>query len=671
MLGEQISLDQYAKANAARRGDAKAWLPGQAAGQPAPLTAIEGYTTQSERTPVRQIIFVDPSIDNAEQMVQGLYSLVSGKTEGLGGLARPTGEGPQLQVLRSHDTEIIVLDGRYDGVDQITRILGQHKDLAAVQIMSHGSAGSLTLGSATLGQGQLDSYKDQLRAWGDAMAEQGDILLYGCNVAAGKGGVAFVDSLSAITRADVAAATHTVGSAALGGDWVLDYRHGAIEATTLTVARWDGVMATSTGVQTGGSTLVGVATNDKLVAYGSGNTFVFNNSSTAATTTIELRQGMKQENGVWVRNQDDANDNNTLDFSAIKGNVTAIISNNDSYQIRYTTVDANNNWTERTVNVVFKSADGSQSLKIGDKTFNLVGTSQNGKTLLDYSGYATGVTVDLSGPTASGNGEAVPPPPPTGFGYVRAISAVKGSAQGGNRITVVGDTTVTISNAQDIIKGSGGGNTYIVGAGISGFTLTQQAGQSGNTLDLSQFGADITARVQTQGGVSVYLGAGVARDGSINSFAGATALVSNLDIQIFVGVAGKTTLDYSAYEDNVSVNLNYQDEATALYDASGLSGVLNIANVIGAGGKYGNDIVGGLGDNIITVANSRGVNRISGGGGNDIIYGNGNLNGGTTEYIGGVESDATLTGDRTTAVLTNTPPGATASTGSICTAWPP
>ena len=186
MLGEQISLDQYAKANAARQGDAKAWLPGQAAGQPAPLTAIEGYTTQSERTPVRQIIFVDPSIDNAEQMVQGLYSLVSGKTEGLGGLARPTGEGPQLQVLRSHDTEIIVLDGRYDGVDQITRILGQHKDLAAVQIMSHGSAGSLTLGSATLGQGQLDSYKDQLRAWGDAMAEQGDILLYGCNVAAGK-----------------------------------------------------------------------------------------------------------------------------------------------------------------------------------------------------------------------------------------------------------------------------------------------------------------------------------------------------------------------------------------------------------------------------------------------------------------------------------------------------
>ena len=453
-----------------------------------------------------------------------------------------------------------MLDGRYDGVDQITRILGQHKDLAAVQIMqAQRRLAHARFGDA--GPGPARFLQDQLRAWGDAMAEQGDILLYGCNVAAGKRRGLRGQPVRHHARRRGRGHAY-VGSAALGGDWVLDYRHGAIEATTLTVARWDGVMATSTGVQTGGSTLVGVATNDKLVAYGSGNTFVFNNSSTAATTTIELRQGMKQENGVWVRNQDDANDNNTLDFSAIKGNVTAIISNNDSYQIRYTTVDANNNWTERTVNVVFKSADGSQSLKIGDKTFNLVGTSQNGKTLLDYSGYATGVTVDLSGPTASGNGEAVPPPP-TGFGYVRAISAVKARPKAATA-SPWWATPPSPSATRRTSSRAAAANTYIVGAGISGFTLTQQAGQSGNTLDLSQFGADITARVQTQGGVSVYLGAGVARDGSINNFAGATALVSNLDIQIFVGVAGKTTLDYSAYEDNVSVNLNYQDEATAL-----------------------------------------------------------------------------------------------------------
>ncbi|KAG0775295.1 hypothetical protein G6F22_013407 [Rhizopus arrhizus] len=443
-----LTLDQYATATATRQGDAKAWLPGQEASQAKPSAAaanIPGYTTQSEQTPVRQIIFVDPAVDNAEQIVQGLYGLISGKTEGLDGLVKPTGEGPQVQVLRSHDTEIIVLDGRYDGVDQITQILAQHKDLAAVQIMSHGSVGSLTLGTATLGEGQLDTYKEQLRAWGDALSEDGDILLYGCNVAAGRAGVAFVDSLSAITRADVAAATHTVGSAALGGDWVLDYRNGVIDTNTVTVASWNGVMASATGLQSGGSTLQGVAVNDHLIGYGSDNTFVFDNNSTSAVTTIEVRQGMKLENGVWVRNEDDDNSNNTLDFSGIKGNVTAIISNNDAYQITYSTVDAGNNWTQHVVNVVFKSADGTQSLKIGDKTFNLIGTALDGKTLLDYRGYATGVTVDLSGPTEDANGEDVPPPPPTGFGYVRAISGVKGSTQGGNKITVVGDTTAAPS----------------------------------------------------------------------------------------------------------------------------------------------------------------------------------------------------------------------------------
>lgn len=635
-LGEPMTLPAYAQSQAARQDGA----------------APAGYA--SAQGPVRQIIFVDPAIDNANQLVQGLYGLLSDKTEGLGSLAAPTGEGPQLQVLRSHDTEIIVLDGRYDGVEQISRVLAEHRELAAVQIMGHGSAGTLTLGTATLGESQLGSYKSQLRSWGDALSQDGDILLYGCNLAATPAGMAFVDSLSAITRADIAAATHTVGSKDLGGDWVLDYRQGLVEAQVVSVARWDGVLATATGARNGGATLVGVTANEVLQAYGSDNRFVFNNDSAAAQTTIELRQGMKQENGVWVYNADDANSNNTLDFSAVKGNVTAIIGNDDSYRIEYSTLSragGTDVWTQHVVNVVFKSADGSQSVKIGAKTFNLIGTALDGKTLLDYSGYATGVTVDLSGPQAgSGTAEV---PLPTGFGYVRAISGVIGSKQGGNKITVVGDTTVTINHRSDTIVGSGGGNTYIVAGGTAGFSLVQQPGQSGNTLDLSRFGADITARVQTQGGVTVYLGAGLAADGALRDLAGSTALVRNLDIQILVGVAGQTTLDYSQYRDHVTVNLNYQDAGTALYTASGLAGVLNISHVIGAGGAFDNDIVGSAGNNLISVALSTGRNRISGGGGNDWVFGNALATGGATEYIAGVESDARLSGSATTATLTS------------------
>src|SRR5690606_11534805 len=172
------------------------------------------------------------------------------------------------------------------------------------------------------------------------------------------------------------------------------------------------------------------------------------------------------DGGGWVFDEDDENSNNTLDFSAVQGDVTVTVSDQNSYQISYSTVTSADvggetveTWAQHTVTVKFMSSDGSQQLTIGDKTFNLGGTAPSGKTILDYSGYATGVTVDLSGPTADGDGNEVPPPPPTGFGYVRNIGAVRGSTNGGNTITVVGDTTVTVYTG-DTIKGSGGGNTY-------------------------------------------------------------------------------------------------------------------------------------------------------------------------------------------------------------------
>src|SRR5690606_10204860 len=123
---------------------------------------------------------------------------------------------------------------------------------------------------------------------------------------------------------------------------------------------------------------------------------------------------------------------------------------------------------------------------------------------------------------------------------VRNIGAVRGSTNGGNTITVVGDTTVTVYTG-DTIKGSGGGNTYELESGATTFNLTQEEGQSGNALDLSNYGAAVTAQVHTQGGISVYLGEGVDDTGTVHDLSGATALVDNLDIQILKGSTGYAT----------------------------------------------------------------------------------------------------------------------------------
>ncbi|BAS54198.1 GLUG domain-containing protein [Leptolyngbya boryana NIES-2135] len=127
-------------------------------------------------------------------------------------------------------TEIYVLDPIKDAVSQITDILLERTSISAVHILSHGSSGGLTLGQNWLDSNALEQYADQFRSWSKALTQDADILLYGCEVAQGEIGQAFVNILSELTQADVAASTNLTGSAALGGDWTLEYQHGKIEA---------------------------------------------------------------------------------------------------------------------------------------------------------------------------------------------------------------------------------------------------------------------------------------------------------------------------------------------------------------------------------------------------------------------------------------------------------
>ena len=148
--------------------------------------------------------------------------------------ARPgEDDSPQVRVSRVADIEVVVLDARYDGIDQISRLLAPHQGLAAVQVVSHGGSGSLRLGSTQLTTSRLEALRDRVSGWGSALSSGADILLYGCDVAGGAPGIEFVQRFAAITGADVAASTDATGSAARAGDWALEYTTGAIEVAPL------------------------------------------------------------------------------------------------------------------------------------------------------------------------------------------------------------------------------------------------------------------------------------------------------------------------------------------------------------------------------------------------------------------------------------------------------
>jgi Ca2+-binding RTX toxin-like protein len=126
-------------------------------------------------------------------------------------------------------TAVAVLNPTQDGVKQITDLLKDCRGIKHLHILSHGESGQLQLGSNLLSWQALDRSAATLRTWASALADDAEILLYGCRVAAGAIGQRFVHSLSQLTGATVAASTTPIGNAALGGNWQLDFATGAIE----------------------------------------------------------------------------------------------------------------------------------------------------------------------------------------------------------------------------------------------------------------------------------------------------------------------------------------------------------------------------------------------------------------------------------------------------------
>src|SRR5262249_44286432 len=120
--------------------------------------------------------------------------------------------------------QVFVLDASHDGLSQIAQILAENDlhDLEAIHIVSHGSAGRVVLGATSIDDNDLASHAEELSRIGASLTANGDLLLYGCDLAQGDAGRQFIADLSRYTQADIAAATHPVGSAELGASWTPD-----------------------------------------------------------------------------------------------------------------------------------------------------------------------------------------------------------------------------------------------------------------------------------------------------------------------------------------------------------------------------------------------------------------------------------------------------------------
>ncbi len=140
-------------------------------------------------------------------------------------------ENYQTLVSGIDNAEVIILDPTQDGIEQITEVLTNYQQLDSIQILSHGDSGSLQLGSSNLNADNINSYSSDLATWSNSLTENGDILLFGCNLGSGIAGIDFITNLSQLTNADIAASNNLTGNSNLDGDWDLEVTIGEIEAS--------------------------------------------------------------------------------------------------------------------------------------------------------------------------------------------------------------------------------------------------------------------------------------------------------------------------------------------------------------------------------------------------------------------------------------------------------
>ena len=187
-------------------------------------------------------------------------------------------EWPVLAAGLQGSPMVVLLDPDLNGVEQMSTALATCRDLSAIHIISHGSPGALRLGSTKLSWLTLSAYGEDIKGWRAALQPGAEILIYGCEVAAGIEGKAFLQRLHELTGANLAASTTKTGTAELGGDWVFNVQLGGVIDCGMVVGP-----ETRQGYQH--VLIEGTSDNDSLVG-GAGNDLYYVDNSN--DTVIEV-----------------------------------------------------------------------------------------------------------------------------------------------------------------------------------------------------------------------------------------------------------------------------------------------------------------------------------------------------------------------------------------------
>ncbi|WP_414543033.1 DUF4347 domain-containing protein [Nostoc sp. CCY0012] len=306
--------------------------------------SIENYL---KNTPL-DIVFIDAAVSDYQSLIAGI-TLCS---------------------------QVVVLDSHRDGITQITEAL-QGGKYQSIHIVSHGGEGRLQLGSTQLNHENLASYTQQLQQWANALTDGADILLYGCNVASGQQGTAFIKQLHLLTGANIAASKNLTGSAALGGDWQLQASIGAITTQVAflpsTMAGYSSVLANNDAPildNTGNPTLPAIERNITDAAnIGTKVSDLINGLITDVDGDPKAIAvtGVDNTNGIWQYSIDGGD--SWISFGTLSDSAAVVLGANPLYNAGFGTAPSSQGWLSYN-NLPGASQNSSVSGTILDTTAN-------------------------------------------------------------------------------------------------------------------------------------------------------------------------------------------------------------------------------------------------------------------------------------------------------------
>ncbi len=223
-------------------------------------------TNQNIRT--KQFVFIDSAVDDIEVLVESF----------------------------DDNIEVYIIQSDVDGFKEMQNILADEKNIDGIHVIGHGSIGQIAFGVATLNSETLNEYAQTLKDIGASLSADGDILFYGCNIAADESGEILIKQIAEITDADVAASDDVTGK---GGDWDLEKHTGIIETKNIDVANYDYSLANDiTSINSSIVNLSSSATNFRAqVTTDSSNNNGVQDSSSDRFIIVQERAGVSSGTG--------------------------------------------------------------------------------------------------------------------------------------------------------------------------------------------------------------------------------------------------------------------------------------------------------------------------------------------------------------------------------------